>query len=121
MALRASSRLAAAARSETAMPERTAAALPTAGGAALRGRMLRGLAAVGRKQGRAQRARFFHGLDPQFILEHGPALFVLTQRERPMTALQVEADQLAMDVFAERIECQDLLPAPQRIVVGVSL
>ena len=46
------------------------------------------------------------------------ALFVLMQRERPMTALQVEADQFAMDVFAERIECQNLLPASQRIVVG---
>ena len=38
-----------------------------------------------------------------------------------MTALQVEADQLAMDVFAEGIERQNLLAAPQRVVVGVSL
>ena len=117
MALRASSRLVAAARRETAMPERTAAALPAAG----RRCCAAGCCEVWRicwKQGRAQRARFFHGLDAQFILQHGPALFVLTQRERPMTALQVEADQLAMDVFAERIECQNLLPAPERVVVG---
>jgi hypothetical protein len=71
--------------------------------------------------GRAERARFFHGLDPQFILEHGPALFVLMQRQRTMIALQVEADQLAMDVFAERIQGQNLLPAPERVVVRGSL
>jgi hypothetical protein len=53
--------------------------------------------------------------------EHGPALFVLAQRERPLTALQVDADQLAADVFAQRVECQDLLPAPERVVVGAGL
>ena len=121
MALRASSRLAAAFRSEAATREgATATAAVDGWHRSARNRVARNVNGR-REQVGAKRPRLCHRSDTELIVEHSAAAFILRQRQGPVTASHVQTDHLAMDVLPKRIEREDLLTAPERVVYRAGL